>query len=175
MRYVALMRGFGPSDPNMRGDKLREFFTSLGFSNVHAILASGNVIFDSNIGDAKKLEDKIQKALPNLLGFSRAVIVRSQPQLEALAASEPYKDLEHSNKSYLLVTFFKDQPDSSTLTLPNFYGVGGVNALCSSLDNTSTGAQLFMPKLDKQFGKNNITSRTWLTIQRILKKLEQTK
>jgi hypothetical protein len=34
------------------------------------------------------------------------------------------------------------------------------------------GTTDFMAKQDKQFGKDNITSRTWLTIQRILKKME---
>lgn len=29
MKYAALMWGFGPGNPNMRGDKLRESFTGL--------------------------------------------------------------------------------------------------------------------------------------------------
>jgi hypothetical protein len=34
------------------------------------------------------------------------------------------------------------------------------------------GTTDFMAKLDKRFGKDQITSRTWLTIQRVLKKME---
>jgi uncharacterized protein (DUF1697 family) len=174
MRYVALMRGFGPGDPNMRGEKLRGFFSGLGFTNAHPIISSGNVIFDSDVKDPKKLEDKIEKALPSLLGFSRAVIIRSQPQLEALVAKDPYKGVEHSRESNQLVTFFKAKPKSLD-SRPDFYGVDGVNALCSTVDATATKTPDFMTKLDKEYGKDQITSRTYKTVQRILAKLEQTK
>lgn len=167
------MRGFGPGDPNMRGEKLTEFFTGLGFTNAHPIISSGNVIFDSEIPDGKKLEAKIEKALPDLLGFSRAVIARSQQQLEALAAKDPYKGVAHSRGTYQLVTFFKDKP-KPLASKSNFYDVAGVNALCSTVDTTAAKTPDFMVKLEKQFGKD-ITSRTWKTIQRILAKLEQTK
>jgi uncharacterized protein (DUF1697 family) len=170
---VALMRGFGPGDPNMRGEKLREFFTGLGFSNAHPIISSGNVIFDSNINDTKKLEAKIEKALPGLLGFSRAVIVRSQKQLETLVAKNPYKGVPHSRESYQLVTFFKDKPKSLT-SRSDFYDIDNVNALCSTIDTTAAKTPDFMVNLEKQFGKD-ITSRTWKTVERILTKLEQTR
>ena len=173
MRYVALMRGFGPGDPNMHGDKLREFFTDLGFTNAHPIISSGNVIFDSDINDGKKLEDRIEKALPSLLGFSRTVIVRSQAQLEALVAKDPYEGAAHGRETYQLVTFFKEQP-KSLVSRPDFYAVKGVNALCSTIDTAASKTPDFMGNLEKHFGKD-ITSRTYKTIQRILAKLEQNK
>ncbi|MBA3630747.1 MAG: DUF1697 domain-containing protein [Actinobacteria bacterium] len=40
--YVALLRGIGPSNPNMRNDRLRAVFEDLGFSNVRAVISSGN-------------------------------------------------------------------------------------------------------------------------------------
>ncbi|HET7827305.1 MAG TPA: hypothetical protein VFK97_00360, partial [Candidatus Saccharimonadales bacterium] len=83
----------------------------------------------------------------------------------------PYKGAEHSNKkTYLLVTFFKSAPETPPAN--NYYGVSGVNALCSTLDSTSLGTPDFMAKLDRQYGKGQITSRTWLTVQRILAKME---
>jgi uncharacterized protein (DUF1697 family) len=56
MKYAAMIRGIGPANPNMRGDKLVEAFTSCGFSNVRAFLGSGNVLFESDITDTTKLE-----------------------------------------------------------------------------------------------------------------------
>ncbi len=47
VRYVALLRGMGPANPNMRGEKLRKVFEGLGFENVRTVLASGNVLFES--------------------------------------------------------------------------------------------------------------------------------
>lgn len=47
MRYVALLRGIGPANPNMKGERLKSAFEEIGFTNVHPVIASGNVIFDS--------------------------------------------------------------------------------------------------------------------------------
>jgi len=170
MKYVALLRGIGPSNPNMHGAKLKEAAESAGFKNVQTLLASGNVIFESAIKDSAKIESKLEKTWPAKLGFNSKTIVRSQEQLQALVDTDPYKGAEHSNrKTYLLVTFFKSPPKTKP---DNYYGVSGINALCSTIDASQLGTPDFMAKLDKQFGKDAITSRTWLTIQRILKKME---
>jgi len=172
MKYVALLRGIGPGNPKMHGAKLKWAMEELGFKNVQTLLSSGNVIFESSVKDAAKLEAKIQAAWPKKLGFNSMTIVRSQAQLEALAAADPYKGAAHGNisKSYLLVTFFKSPPAQEPQE--NYYRTLGVNALCSSVDNSGDlKTPNFMADLDKQFGKDQITSRTWLTVQRILAKM----
>lgn len=171
MKYVALLRGIGPSNPNMHGSQLKAAAESAGFKNVQALLSSGNVIFESNIADQAKIEDRLEKTWPAELGFNSMTIVRSQQQLQALVDVDPYKGAMHSNKkTYLLVTFFKTPPNP--LPKDNYYALSGVNALCSSLDSSTLGTPDFMAKIDKQFGKDQITSRTWLTIQRVLAKME---
>jgi len=170
MRYAALLRGIGPSNPNMRGAKLKEAAESAGFKNVQTLLASGNVIFESSITDQAKIEARLEKTWPTKLGFNSMTIVRSQKQLQALADADPYKGAEHSNrKIYLLVTFFKSPPKPAP---DNYFSVSDVNVQCNSLDNSNLGTTDFMAKQDKRFGKDQITSRTWLTIQRILKKMD---
>ncbi|HVS58521.1 MAG TPA: DUF1697 domain-containing protein [Candidatus Saccharimonadales bacterium] len=167
MKYAALLRGIGPANPNMHGGKLAGVMQDLGFSNVQSVISSGNVVFESDSGDITQLEATIQAAWPERLGFTSMTIVRSQAQLEALAAQDPYKGLAHSRESYLLVTFFKTAPEGLT---DNYYSDLGVNALCSVIDTTTSKTPDFMGKLERQFSKD-ITSRTWLTIQRILAKM----
>jgi uncharacterized protein (DUF1697 family) len=172
MKYVALLRGIGPSNPNMHGAKLKAAAESAGFKNVQTLLSSGNVIFESNTTDQAKIEAKLEKTWPAKLGFNSMTIVRSQSQLQALADANPYKGSEHSRSSYLLVTFFKTPPQPAPTD--NYYKISDVNALCSNLNNTAElGTPDFMAKLDRQFGKDHITSRTWLTVQRILAKMEK--
>lgn len=171
MKYVALLRGIGPANPNMHGSKLKSVLEGLGFSSVRPVISSGNVIFESDSKDTAQLEEKIQKAWPEKLGFNSATIIRSQQQLQALADKDPYKGMVHGRQTYLLVTFFKHQPDKELASLRNFCKEQGVNALCSVLDTTASKTPDFMAKLEKQYGKD-ITSRTWLTIQRILAKME---
>jgi hypothetical protein len=170
-KYAALLRGIGPSNPNMRGVKLKQAAEAAGFKNVQTLLSSGNVIFESADTDQAKIEAKLETAWPAQLGFNSLTIVRSQAQLAALVNTNPYEGLEHDNKkTYLLVTFFKSPPRPAPKA--NYYSLSAVNALCNTIDSSGLGTPDFMAQLDKRFGKHQITSRTWLTIRRILQKME---
>jgi uncharacterized protein (DUF1697 family) len=166
-KYVALLRGIGPANPNMHGSKLKFVLEDLGFTNVQTLLSSGNVLFESNSNDAAVMETKIEQAWPLKLGFSSATIIRSQAQLQALVQQDPYKGAVHNQQSYLLVTFFKHPQHELG---ENYYDAA--DALCSVIDTTASKTPDFMGKADRRFGKQNITSRTWNTVQRILKKME---
>ena len=78
------MRGIAPTNPNMRNDKLRGVFEKLGFDSVKTVISSGNVIFESPSRSVKKLEESMEKALPEQLGFTSTTIIRSQGQLQKL-------------------------------------------------------------------------------------------
>lgn len=175
-KYVALLRGIGPGNPNMHQSKLCSVLENLGFSNVQGVISSGNVIFESNVTDIKKLETMIEKAWPEQLGFTSTTVVRSKEQLERLVEANPFKDLVHGPSSYLLVTFFKNEtkvPYKLPYTPPGKpYELIGVldNALLSVTDNTVVKTTDLMTWLEKEFTKD-ITSRTWLTVHRILKKM----
>ena len=176
-RYVALLRGIAPMNPNMRNDKLRGVFESLGFENVKTVISSGNVIFDSPSRSVKKLEESIETALPEQLGFTSTTILRSQGQLQKLVDEDPFKGMEHSQTSSLNVTFLKKKKQSSIkfpyqvndrdYTLLGMYG----GAICSVIDLTSAKTPDLMVWLEKQFGKE-ITTRSWKTVERILKAME---
>jgi uncharacterized protein (DUF1697 family) len=176
-RYVALLRGIAPTNPNMRNDKLRGVFEKLGFENVKTVISSGNVIFDSPSRSSKKLEDSIETALPEQLGFTSTTIVRSQGQIRKLVDRDPFEGREHSKTSSLNVTFLKIN-GKRKLELPHRAGsrdaslVGMVDgAIFSVIDLTSSRTPDLMAWLEKQFDKQ-ITTRTWNTVQRILKAME---
>jgi Protein of unknown function (DUF1697) len=156
-----MLRGIGPTNPNMKGEKLRGVFDGLGCSNVHTVIASGNVIFDSGSKNPIALEGKIEKELPKRLGFTSTAIIRSKEDLEALVKSDPFRGAEHSQTSYLIVTFFKDRSQLR----------GGF--LCNVVDTKKARTPDFMRMLEKKYGKQ-ITTRTWATIGRILRKMEMT-
>jgi uncharacterized protein (DUF1697 family) len=173
-KYVALLRGIAPLNPNMRNDKLRGVFENLGFENVKTVISSGNVIFESPSRSVRQLEDRIEKALPEELGFSSTTIIRSQKQVQQLVDKHPFQGMEHSQKSNLNVTFLKKKRkinikfpykvDNRDYTLLGMYD----GAICSVVDLTSAKTPDLMSWLEKQFGKE-ITTRTWKTVERILK------
>lgn len=176
-KYVALIRGIGPGDPQKTNEKLRGVLETLGLSDVKSVISSGNIIFESAEEDGNKLEEMIEAAWPKQLGFKATTIVRSRPQLQKILEADPFNGAQHSESSYLLVTFFK-QPQKPDFDLPyqppgKPYKIVGYtdNVLFSITDNTIMKTTDLMTWLEKQFSKD-ITSRTPLTIQRIIKKMD---
>jgi uncharacterized protein (DUF1697 family) len=173
-KYVALLRGIAPTNPNMRNDKLRGVFEELGFANVKTVISSGNVVFESPSRSVRKLEDRIEEALPKELRFKSTTIIRSQKQLQQLVDKNPFKSREHSQKSSLNVTFLKKKRkigikfpyeiDNRDYTLLGMYD----GAICSVIDLTRAKTPDLMLWLEKKFDKE-ITTRTWKTVERILK------
>ena len=157
--YVALLRGIMPMNPNMRGAKLKGVFESLGFKNVATVIASGNVVFESNSKSAAALESKIEKTLPKQLGFKSTTIIRSRADLLKLVKKNPFKGTSHTPDNYLIVTFLKHKPKT------------GSRDIATVIDLTTGKTPEFMRTVEKKFGKQ-ITTRTWKTVGRILKKME---
>src|SRR5579884_2650758 len=115
-KYVAMLRGIGPGNPNMTGLKFQSFFEGLGFSGVQVVLASGNIIFESPSNDVESLAQLIEEALPQKLGFSRSVIIRSETELRHLMDQDPFHGIEqnHNKGIYLLITFFRGKTKAGT-------------------------------------------------------------
>jgi uncharacterized protein (DUF1697 family) len=177
MKYVALLRGIGPSNPNMRNEKLRGVFQELGFQNVHTVISSGNVLFDSPSRDVKALETAIEEAIQRQLGFTSTTIIRSHQQLKRLMALNPFEGIEDTPTSRLNVTFLKERRRTN-LQFPYHADRKGYTVLalhgrevCSVVDLTGATTPDLMAWLEKQFGKA-ITTRTWKTVGRILKRLD---
>lgn len=154
MKYAAFIRGIGPGNPNMHGNKLKDFFEKLGFQNVKTLLSSGNVIFDSREQNKKVLEKNIEEKLPKILKFSRSTIIRSHDELKKIFDSDPFKGKQDLPTSRFNVTFLKK---------------GG--EIFSVIDTVNTGTVKIMAALEKKYGKE-ITTRTWKTVEKVIKKMK---
>ena len=106
-RYAALLRGIAPSGPNMTNDKLRGVFEGLGYQHVASVLASGNILFDSEESDVPALEQRIEGALTSELGITSSTIIRNHRELRTLLDSDPFPDLTHGSGTYLTATFLR--------------------------------------------------------------------
>jgi uncharacterized protein (DUF1697 family) len=171
-RYVAFLRGIAPLNPNMKNEKLREVCRDLGLENVQTIISSGNVIFDSDAPDHAELEDMIEAAWPERLGFTSTTILRTSDQIEDLATSAPFGELTHGPETYLLVTFSK-HPLEVDVELPHrppdrdYTLVGATRGeLFSVTDTLNSATPDVMSWIENRFGKA-VSSRTWLTVLRV--------
>lgn len=176
MKYVALLRGIGPGNPNMRNDKLRSVFEKLGFTNVRSVISSGNIVFETDRTDVAAMETELEAAWPLQLGFTSTTIIRSEEQLRHILDNHPFLGMTHGPSSYLLVTFFKHptevnfefpyQPEGKTYKLL----AADADTLFTTTDNTVIKTTDLMTWMEKQFGKE-ISSRTLQTVQRIIAKM----
>ncbi|HUG32790.1 MAG TPA: DUF1697 domain-containing protein [Acidimicrobiia bacterium] len=175
-RCVALLRGIGPGNPNMRNEHLRRVCVELGLGDVATVISSGNVVFETDTTDLSGLEETLETEWRERLGFDSTTIIRTRDDLEELIELQPFGTREHGKKSYLLVTFAKDRM-AVDLELPFRSEGSGYELLAVTdrelftvTDTTRERTPDVMSWIESLVGKA-ITSRTWLTIERILKKM----
>ena len=163
-------------NPAMANANLRAVCEDLGLANVSTVISSGNVVFETDVSDRAELEASLEAAWPAKLGFESTTILRTQAELENLLQMAPFGDLVHGPSSYLLVTFSKHplQVEFETPYHPADRDYQVIAATTGELftvtDMTGGGVPDVMVWVESQFGKQ-ISSRTWLTVGRILKKM----
>jgi len=88
--FVALLRGVNVGGKNMiRMSALKESFERTGFGDVTTYINSGNIIFTTQEGDARKLERSIEGMLSSEYELECKVVVRSLSEMADLVKSLP--------------------------------------------------------------------------------------
>jgi uncharacterized protein (DUF1697 family) len=89
-RYVALLRAVnvGGTGKLPMAD-LKTMCETLGFRNVRTYIASGNVLFDTNL-DAAKAKAKLEKQLLAYAGKPVGVVIRNAEEMAATLAKNPF-------------------------------------------------------------------------------------
>jgi len=90
MRYAAFLRAINVGGHIVKMDRLRKLLEAAGFSGVETVIASGNVVFESNRRASGSLERTIEAHLQKTLGYAVATFVRSMPELAAIAGHQPF-------------------------------------------------------------------------------------
>ena len=104
-RYVAFLRAINVGGHVVKMDRLRQIFEQLPIRNVSTFIASGNVLFESAAA-AIHLEASIELQLRKHLGYPVATFIRSIPELQQVAARDPFE----GDDGTLYVGFLKRQP-----------------------------------------------------------------
>jgi uncharacterized protein (DUF1697 family) len=106
VRYVALLRGINLGARNkVSMADLRELVAAIGAEHVSTYVQSGNVVVSSSIRSASKLERAIEERISRDLGLDVAVLVRTDAELAAIAAGNPFDD-----PGSVHVTFLAEKP-----------------------------------------------------------------
>ncbi|HMB52276.1 MAG TPA: DUF1697 domain-containing protein [Thermoanaerobaculia bacterium] len=92
--HAAFLRGMNLGNRRITNDELCACFEAMGFTDVAAFLASGNVVFSTDEGDAEALAEKIEKGLEEALGYAVPTYLRSADEVREIAGREPFGDDE---------------------------------------------------------------------------------
>ena len=113
--FVALLRGVNVGGKNMISmSSLKESFETMGFQQVTTYINSGNIIFKTKEGDARKLERKIEQMLASDYQLESKVVVRSLSEMEKLVESLPPSWNADSSRRYN-VMFLRHSIDSEKI------------------------------------------------------------
>jgi uncharacterized protein (DUF1697 family) len=170
--YVAFLRGINVGGNNkIDMDELRQAFMSWGFAGVKTVLASGNVIFETQKAKAG-LAQIIGQKISESFGINVSVILRTVDDIKALAEADPFKNIRVTPQTRLYVTFLADKPKSKTPESQDkdfrilHVSDAEVFSVLTLLPDRRTVD--LMKILEIEFGKK-ITTRNWNTVCRILK------
>ncbi len=87
MRYAVFLRGINVGGVKLTNEKLLEIAASAGFGRARALLASGNLLLDSEL-PADRVQAELENALSAACGADVPCYVRSLEQLKALLAED---------------------------------------------------------------------------------------
>jgi uncharacterized protein (DUF1697 family) len=164
-RYAAFLRGINVSGTRVSKDDLCAPLTELGFENVTTFRASGNVIFDAPREPATKLAKKIEKALADELGFTKATtFVRSAAEMRALANDDPFPR-EPDQKLHVMFCLKKPPAPVLKLATKSDQLKIGKKELYWAPEGRMTDSEIDLKAVEKLIGPN--TMRTKGTVDQI--------
>jgi uncharacterized protein (DUF1697 family) len=164
-RFVGLLRGINVGGNNQMGMKdLAAFFSAAGCKNVETYIQSGNVVFDGNAKAGAEVCARIEAQF----GFKTTIILRSQGEMEAVAAGNPYPVTDTSH-----VVFLEAQPTAAQIaqldpdrSAPDQFTVAG-REIYLHLPNGAGRTKLTNTYFDSKL-KTVSTIRNWRTVVKLL-------
>jgi uncharacterized protein (DUF1697 family) len=109
MKFAAFLRGINVGGHHIvKMEDLRGIFASMNFENVKTYIQSGNVIFETKEKDEAALVEKIERKLFEFAGFEIKVMLRTIPELEDVAAHNPFTETDDVK---VYITFLPAAPD----------------------------------------------------------------
>lgn len=88
--YAAFLRGMNLGRRRITNEELCGHVEALGFSEVGAFLASGNVIFESTMESAREVERLVEAGLQTALGYPVRTFLRTASEVRSIAEYEPF-------------------------------------------------------------------------------------
>ena len=114
-RYFAFLRAINTGGRRLTNDQITEPFVSLGFSDVVAYQAAGNITFCTE-GRDKVEASQIEAVLAETFGFDAPTFLRTAGELRSVLEGQPFTADEMSRtEGRVQVSFLRTAPDETTV------------------------------------------------------------
>jgi uncharacterized protein (DUF1697 family) len=108
--YVAVLRAVNVAGKSLAMSALRDYASALGLEDPRTLLQSGNLIFRSSGKKPAELERLLERDAEKRLGVVTDFLVRSERELSAIIANNPFPTAARRDPAHLLVMFLKAEP-----------------------------------------------------------------
>lgn len=177
--YISILRGI-----NLGGHKaikmeaLKAMFAGLGFTNIQTYIQSGNVVYQHEKTDTKKLDNLIKDKIQQDFGFDVPIITLTLDELKKIGNANPFFNDNTKEASFFHVTFLADKPQSD-----NINKIKDGNYSPDEFQPIDKAVYLYCPKgygitkLSNTFFESKLkvtaTTRNWKTINELIKIADQ--
>lgn len=178
-RYALLLRGVNVGGHGkLPMAELRALLEGLGQTDVVTYLQSGNAVVTTPLRTAARLAAQVQRALADQRGLATSVLVRTEQEIGAVIAGNPYPRAAADNPKLLHAVFLADQPTPAA--------VAALTAQVYDPDECRLGPSVLYLKFAKNVHESRmatdagkrlgvpLTARNWSTVL-ALQKLLRTK
>ncbi len=110
--HIALLRAVNVGGTaKMPMADLRALGESLGLKNVRSLLHSGNLVFEAGRKSPAACENLLETACAKAFGLKTDIYVRTQGEIEAVLARNPFPAEARDDPAHLHVLFLRAAPD----------------------------------------------------------------
>ncbi|MCB8932525.1 MAG: DUF1697 domain-containing protein [Fimbriimonadaceae bacterium] len=111
MRYAAFLRAINVGGRNVPMARLKAILESLGLRDVRTVIASGNVVFETDDSNVKRIEVRIERALHDAVGWVADTFVRTPEELRGAIAACPFSASEIEGSGAYVIAFLHEEPE----------------------------------------------------------------
>ncbi len=171
-QFVALLRGVNVGGINIKMADVRQVFENLGLSSVRTVLASGNVLFESDQA-APELKPVIERALGAQFGYEAWVHVLEVTSIRSLIEAYPFDAEKEGWHPYVI---FAPDADVSAELLAASDSLedasesiaGGDGVIYWTVERGNSLGSVFAKRVGRARYKSTTTTRNLRTLRKLV-------
>jgi uncharacterized protein (DUF1697 family) len=148
--YVALLRAVNVAGKSLAMSALRDYASALGLADPRTLLQSGNLIFRTPGKKSAELEKLLEREAEKRLGLATDFLVRTERELAAIIADNPFPTAARRDPAHLLVMFLKDQPPADA--------IAGLRSAIVGRESIAAGARQLYIVYPDGIGRSKLTT-----------------